>query len=56
MKRNQEKGWKIISTGHRVERGSGTSTDSAKVLSLGMVKKAEELEKLAKDIKSRAKG
>ena len=31
-------------------------TDSAKVLSLGMVKKAEEIEKLAKDIKSRAKG
>jgi hypothetical protein len=31
-------------------------TDSAKVLSLGMVKKAEEIEKLAKDIKTRAKG
>jgi hypothetical protein len=31
-------------------------TDSAKVLSVGMVKKAEEIEKLAKDIKSRAKG
>jgi len=31
-------------------------TDSAKVLSVGMLKKAEEIEKLAKDIKSRAKG
>jgi hypothetical protein len=31
-------------------------TDSAKVLSLGMMKKAEEIEKLAKDIKSRTKG
>ena len=31
-------------------------TDSAQVLSLAMIKKAEEIEKLAKDIKSRAKG
>ncbi len=31
-------------------------TDSAQVLSLAMVKKAEEIEKLAKDIKTRAKG
>jgi hypothetical protein len=31
-------------------------TNSAKVLSLAMLKKAEEIEKLAKDIKSRAKG
>jgi hypothetical protein len=31
-------------------------TNSAKVLSLAMVKKAEEIEKLAKDIKARAKG
>ena len=31
-------------------------TDSAKVLSLAMLKKAEEIEKLAKDIKTRAKG
>ena len=31
-------------------------TDSAKVLSMAMLKKAEEIEKLAKDIKSRAKG
>jgi len=31
-------------------------TDSAQVLSLGLVKKAEEIEKLARDIKSRAKG
>jgi hypothetical protein len=31
-------------------------TDSSKVLSLVLVKKAEEIEKLARDIKSRAKG
>jgi hypothetical protein len=31
-------------------------TDSAKVLSLAMVKKAEEIERLARDIKTRAKG
>jgi hypothetical protein len=31
-------------------------TDSTTVLSLGMVKKAEEIEKLAKQIKDRAKG
>jgi hypothetical protein len=31
-------------------------TDSAKVLSLAMIKKADEIERLAKDIKSRAKG
>ena len=31
-------------------------TDSSKVLSLGLVKKAEEIEKLAHEIKSRAKG
>lgn len=31
-------------------------TDSAKVLSLVMVKKAEEIEKLARDIKTRARG
>lgn len=31
-------------------------TDSAQVLSLPMVRKAEEIEKLAKEIKSRAKG
>lgn len=31
-------------------------TDSAKVLSLAMLKKAEEIERLAKDIKNRAKG
>ena len=31
-------------------------TDSAKVLSLAMLKKAEEIEKLAKDIKTRARG
>jgi hypothetical protein len=31
-------------------------TNSAQILSLGMVKKAEEIEKLARDIKTRAKG
>jgi hypothetical protein len=31
-------------------------TNSAQVLSLRLVKKAEEIEKLARDIKSRAKG
>lgn len=31
-------------------------TDSAQVLSLAMLKKTEEIEKLAKDIRSRAKG
>jgi len=31
-------------------------TDSSKVLSLALVKKAEEIEKLAKDIKNRSKG
>lgn len=31
-------------------------TDSAQVLSLGLVKKAEEIEKLAHEIKTRAKG
>ena len=31
-------------------------TDSVQVLSLAMVRKTEEIEKLAKDIRSRAKG
>jgi len=31
-------------------------TDSTSILSLGMVKKAEEIEKLAKEIKTHAKG
>jgi len=31
-------------------------TDSTSVLSIGMVKKAEEIEKLAKQIKDHAKG
>ncbi len=31
-------------------------TDSSKVLSLNLVKKAEEIEKLAKEIKGRSKG
>jgi len=32
------------------------STDSSKVLSLNLMKKAEEIEKLAHDIKNRSKG
>jgi hypothetical protein len=32
------------------------STDSSKVLSVNMLKKAEEIEKLAHDIRNRAKG
>ena len=31
-------------------------TDSSKVLSLNLVRKAEEIEKLARDIKNRSKG
>ena len=31
-------------------------TDSSKVLSVGMLKKAEEIEKLARDIRNRSKG
>jgi hypothetical protein len=31
-------------------------TDSVQVLSLALLKKTEEIEKLAKDIRSRAKG
>jgi hypothetical protein len=31
-------------------------TDSSQVLSIGLVRKAEEIEKLAKEIKTRAKG
>jgi len=31
-------------------------TDSSKVLSMNLVKKAEEIEKLARDIKNRSKG
>jgi len=31
-------------------------TDSVQVLSLAMLRKADEIEKLAKEIKSRAKG
>jgi peptidoglycan hydrolase CwlO-like protein len=33
-----------------------TKTDSTKVLSLDLMKKAEEIEKLARDIKNRSKG
>jgi hypothetical protein len=37
-------------------RAEVEKTDSVHVLSLGMLKKTEEIEKLAKEIRSRAKG
>jgi hypothetical protein len=37
-------------------KGEVDKTDSSKVLSLNMVRKAEEIEKLAREIKNRSKG
>jgi hypothetical protein len=37
-------------------KGEVEKTDSSQVLSLGLVRKAEEIEKLAREIKNRAKG
>ncbi|HWY08846.1 MAG TPA: hypothetical protein VNY24_18435 [Candidatus Acidoferrales bacterium] len=37
-------------------KGEVEKTDSSKVLSLNLVRKAEEIEKLARDIKNRSKG
>jgi hypothetical protein len=52
IKQNVEKLYKLASElKEQVEK-----TDSSKVLSLNLVKKAEEIEKLAKQIKDRAKG
>ena len=52
IKKNVEKLYELASElKTEVER-----TDSVKVLSLSMLKKAEEIERLAKEIKSRAKG
>ena len=52
IKKNVEKLYELASElKNEVEK-----TDSVKVLSLSMLKKAEEIERLAKEIKSRAKG
>jgi hypothetical protein len=52
IKRNIEKLYQLASDlKTEVEK-----TDSSQILSLALVKKAEEIEKLAHDIKSRAKG
>jgi hypothetical protein len=37
-------------------KAEAEKTDSSKVLSLNLMKKAEEIEKLARDIKNRSKG
>jgi len=37
-------------------KGEVEKTDSSQILSLGLVRKAEEIEKLAREIKNRAKG
>ena len=37
-------------------KGEVDKTDSSKVLSLNLVRKAEEIEKLAREIKNRSKG
>lgn len=37
-------------------KGEVEKTDSSQVLSLGLVRKAEEIERLAREIKNRAKG
>ena len=52
IKRNVEKLYDLASQ----LRDQVNSTDSTAVLSMAMVKKAEEIEKLAKQIKERAKG
>jgi hypothetical protein len=52
IKRNIEKLYQLASDlKTEVEK-----TDSSQILSLALVKKAEEIEKLAHDIKARAKG
>jgi hypothetical protein len=52
IKKNIEKLYQLASD----LKAEVEKTDSARVLSLAMVKKAEEIEKLARDIKTRAKG
>jgi hypothetical protein len=52
IKRNIEKLYQLASD----LKAEVEKTDSSQVLSLALVKKAEEIEKLAHDIKTRAKG
>ncbi len=52
IKKNVEKLYELASE----LKAEVEKTDSAKVLSLAMVRKAEEIERLAREIKSRAKG
>jgi hypothetical protein len=52
IKKNIEKLYQLASD----LKAEVEKTDSSQVLSLGMLKKAEEIEKLAHDIKTRAKG
>jgi hypothetical protein len=52
IKKNIEKLYQLASD----LKAEVEKTDSSQVLSLALVKKAEEIEKLAHDIKSRAKG
>ena len=52
IKRDIEKLYQLASD----LKAEGEKTDSSQVLSLAMVRKAEEIEKLAKEIKNRARG
>jgi len=52
IKKNIEKLYQLVTD----LKAEVEKTDSSQVLSLALVKKAEEIEKLAHDIKSRAKG
>lgn len=52
IKKNIEKLYALVSD----LKAEVEKTDSSKVLSIDMVKKAEEIEKLAHDIKTRARG
>ena len=52
IKKNIEKLYQLITD----LKAEVEKTDSSQVLSLLMVKKAEEIERLARDIKTRAKG
>jgi len=52
IKKNIEKLYQLASD----LKAEVEKTDSAQVLSLAMVRKAEEIEKLAREIKTRAKG
>jgi hypothetical protein len=52
IKKNVEKLYELASD----LKAEVEKTDSSKVLSMVLIKKAEEIERLAKDIKTRAKG